>query len=453
MASAERSAASELCTLTAAELRAGYRARQFTPVEVVDALADRIERLNPSLGAFTTLCLDRARDEAARADLGRDDRPLAGVPFAAKDLFDSAGVRTTYGSSIFSGHVPERDAFALDAVRRAGGILVGKTQTHEFAWGITSINESVGSSHNPWNTRRIPGGSSGGSAVALAARMVPLALGTDTGGSIRIPSSFCGVTGLKPTFGRIDVRGLWPLSPSLDHAGPMARTPSDLALLLGAMEGTEPLLAPRGLGRVTLVTCTDLHLTPATLPVGRALGAAVDTLARLGARVEERPLPGAEHVEETFRVIQACEALHVHTDRGLFPSRVSEYGRDVRQRLQAAPRVPPSDYVHATDWRERLRSAFGRLLHDGALLITPVSAVAPPTPDDTATLRSTVMPYTMPQNLTGFPSVAVRAGFDPHGLPIGVQITAPPWREADALRAARALFDATPDIQNRRPDL
>jgi aspartyl-tRNA(Asn)/glutamyl-tRNA(Gln) amidotransferase subunit A len=341
----------------------------------------------------------------------------------------------------------------LAAVRAAGGILMGKAQTHEFAWGITSVNESVGSSRNPWDPRLIPGGSSGGSAVALGARMVPVALGTDTGGSIRIPSSFTGVTGLKPTFGRIDVGGLWPLAPSLDHAGPMARTPADLALLLGVMEQVDPVPVPRGLGRVTVVTCPDLQLTPATLPVGRALGSAVDTLERLGARVEERPLPGAEHVEETFRVLQLCEALHVHTDAGLFPSRLGEYGADVRQRLQMAPRVPPSDYVKAIERREQLRSAMGRLLHDGALLITPVSAIAPPAPNDTGSLRSTVMPYTMPQNLTGFPCVAVRAGFDPHGLPIGIQITAPPWREADALRTARAFYDATPDIQNRWPDL
>jgi aspartyl-tRNA(Asn)/glutamyl-tRNA(Gln) amidotransferase subunit A len=442
----------ELWALSAAELRAGYRAREFTPVEVVDALAARIERLNATLGAFTALCLNRARDEAAAIDIAADNRPLAGVPFAAKDLFDSAGVRTTYGSRMFTGNVPERDATALAAVRSAGAILMGKSQTHEFAWGITSVNESVGSSRNPWDDRLIPGGSSGGSAAALAARLVPLALGSDTGGSIRIPSSFCGVTGLKPTFGRIAVGGLWPLSPSLDHAGPMARTPADLALLLGVMEGVDPLPVPRGLGRVTVVTCPDLHLTPATLPVGRALGTAVDTLERLGARVEERPLGGAEHIEEAFRIIQLCEALHVHTDAGLFPSRVGEYGADVRKRLQMAPHVPPSDYVKATARREQLRSAMGRLLHDGALLITPVSAVAAPTPENTATLRSTVLPYTIPQNLAGFPSVAVRAGFDPHGLPIGIQITAPPWREADALRTARAFYDATPDIQNRWPD-
>ena len=442
----------DLWALSAGELRAGYRAREFTPVEVVDALAARIERLNAGLGAFTTLCLDRARDEAAAVDPSKDDRPLAGIPFAAKDLFDTAGVRTTYGSAIFAHHVPERDAAAVAAVRNAGGLLVGKTQTHEFAWGITSINPSVGSSHNPWDPTRVPGGSSGGSGVALAARMVPLALGTDTGGSIRIPSAFCGVTGLKPTYGRVDMGGLWPLSPSLDHAGPMARTPSDLALLLGAMEERPPPSVPRGLGNTTLVTCPELHLAPATLAVGRALGAAIDKLVHLGARVEERALPGAEHIEDTFRVIQACEALHVHTSAGLFPDRLAEYTPDVRSRLQAAPRVPPSDYVRATERRERLRANLGTLLEDGALLITPVSAVSPPAPDDTATLRSTVMPYTMPQNLTGFPSIAVRAGFDPHGLPIGIQITAPPWREAGALRTARALFEATPEIQDRWPE-
>ena len=442
----------ELWSLSAAELRAGYRGRDFAPVEVVDAIGERIERLNPSLGAFTETCLDRARAEAESVDFARDQRPLAGVPFAAKDLFDSEGVTTSYGSAMFVSHVPDRDAAALAAVRRAGGIMVGKLQLHEFAWGITSVNQVSGSSRNPWEPSRIAGGSSGGSGVALAARMVPLALGTDTGGSIRIPSAFCGVTGLKPTYGRIDTTGVWPLAPSLDHAGPMARTPGDLALLLGAMEERDPVLVPRGLGRVTLVTCPDLHLTPATLPVGRAIGSAIDTLERLGARVEERSLPGAEHVYETFRVIQLSEALHVHTDAGLFPARLAEYGTDVRKRLQAAPNLPPSDYVRATDRRERLRSAFGRLLHDGALLITPVSAVAPPTPDDTGTLRSTVMPYTVPQNLTGFPSVAVRAGFDLHGLPIGIQITAPPWREADALRTARALYDATPDVQERWPE-
>jgi aspartyl-tRNA(Asn)/glutamyl-tRNA(Gln) amidotransferase subunit A len=282
--------------------------------------------------------------------------------------------------------------------------------------------------------------------------MATLALGTDTGGSIRLPAGWCGLYGFKPTHGVLSVDGVWPLAPSLDHAGPMARTPADLALLLGAMEGSPPPAVPRGLGRITLVTCPDLHLAQPTPPVERAMRTAIETLERLGARVEERALPGAEHVEDTFRVIQACEALHVHSAAGLFPARRHEYGSDVRGRLEAAARVPPSDYVRATGLRERLRSEMGHVLRDGALLVTPVSAVSPPAPDDTATLRSAVLPYTIPQDLTGFPSVAVRAGFDPDGLPVGIQITAAPWREPDALRAARALYDSTPELQQRWPD-
>jgi aspartyl-tRNA(Asn)/glutamyl-tRNA(Gln) amidotransferase subunit A len=354
---------------------------------------------------------------------------------------------------MFLDHVPEGDAAAVAAVRAAGGILVGKTQTHEFAWGITSVNQTMGSSRNPWDTSRITGGSSGGSAVALAAGLVPLALGSDTGGSIRIPAAFCGVAGLKPTYGRIDTAGLWPLAPSLDHAGPMARTPADLALLLGAMEGRDPLPVPRGLGTDVVVTCPDLQLAPATLGVGRALGAAIDKLRHLGARVEERRLKGAGDAFSAFGAIQRAEALFVHHDAGLYPDRAAQYGTDVRRRLVQARDAQPADYMHAARDREALRARLGSLLSDGALLLTPVSAVAPPAPDETDRLRDAVMPYTTPQNLTGFPSCAVRAGFDEDGLPAAVQITGAPWREADVLRAARAICDATPDIQARRPPL
>jgi aspartyl-tRNA(Asn)/glutamyl-tRNA(Gln) amidotransferase subunit A len=433
----------ELHQLSATDLITGYRARDFTPVEVIDAIGARIESLNPRLGAFYTLCLDEARAQA-EAIASDDRRPLAGVPFAAKDLYDTAGVRTTYGSAMFVEHVPPRDAAAIAAVKEAGGILVGKTQTHEFAWGITSVNQTMGSSRNPWDLTRIPGGSSGGSGVALCADLVPIALGSDTGGSIRIPSAFCGVTGLKPTYGRVDTTGLWPLSPSLDHAGPMARTPQDLALLLGAMEGREAPAVPRGLGRVTVVSCPELPL---------ATDSVMNTLEHLGARVEERRLPGADDAYEAFAVIQLSEALFVHHQAGLYPDREAQYGTDVRQRLARARDTPPSAYMHAAAEREALRARLGEMLNDGALLITPVSTVAPPTPEDTAKLRDTVMPYTTPQNLTGFPSCAVRTGFDGNGLPTAVQITASPWRDADVLRAARAIYDATPDVQARRPDL
>lgn len=205
--------------MTARELLAGYAAGDFTPTEVVQAVAERIAGVDQSVGAFTTLCLERAIDEARATERGERTGPLAGVPIGVKDLFDSEAVRTTYGSPMFEGHVPQRDAEALRRVRAAGAILVGKTQTHEFAWGITSVNELLGSTRNPWALERISGGSSGGSAVALATGEVPLALGSDTGGSIRVPAGFCGVVGLKTTYGRVSLAGAWPLARSLDHPG------------------------------------------------------------------------------------------------------------------------------------------------------------------------------------------------------------------------------------------
>src|SRR5262249_13688601 len=239
----DNQAMTELVGLSAGELLQAYRDRRFSPAEVVEALAARIEELDASLGAFTTLCLERALDEARVAEQqyarGEPAGPLAGVPFGVKDLFDSTGVRTTYGSPMFADHVPAVDAEAVRRARAAGAIMIGKTQTHEFAWGITSVNLLMGSSRNPWSQRLMSGGSSGGSAVALAAELVPIALGSDTGGSIRVPSAFCGTVGLKPTYGRISATDVFPLARSLDHPGPMARTPADAALLLETVAGVE----------------------------------------------------------------------------------------------------------------------------------------------------------------------------------------------------------------------
>jgi aspartyl-tRNA(Asn)/glutamyl-tRNA(Gln) amidotransferase subunit A len=437
----------ELWAKSCSELLAGYRSRAFSPLEVVDSLAARIERLNPSLGAFTELCLDRAREEAGAPRSG----PLAGVPFAAKDLFDTAGVRTTYGSRMFASHVPERDAAAVAALRAAGAILIGKTQTHEFAWGVTSVNDATGSSHNPWDPSRVPGGSSGGSAVALAARMVPLALGSDTGGSIRIPAAFCGVAGIKPTYGRLDVRGAWPLAPSLDHVGPMARTPDDLALVLDGAPPARPTLAG-----ATVVTCPDLHLAPVAADIERVFEDALRTLERLGARIEERPLAHAERIGDVFRVVQGMEAARVHADAGLYPERADEYGKDVRTRLEYAAGLALGDYVRATADRELIRASFARLLGDGALLVTPVAGVPPVVAAEDRSpagraFRAGVLPFTVPHDVVGIPSCALRAGFDAGGLPVGVQIAAAQWRDEAVLGAAAAFFDATREVQDRWP--
>lgn len=460
----------EIAALSALELLDAYRHRSLSPVEVLDTLAARIEKLDPSLCAFTTLCLDRARVEATRAEseYGRGEcaGPLAGVPLGVKDVFDSAGVRTTYGSPMFSGHVPAADAEAVRRARGAGAILVGKTQTHEFAWGITSVNEAMGTSRNPWAPDRISGGSSGGSAVALATGMVPLAMGSDTGGSIRVPSSFCGTVGFKPSYGRIDGGGLFPLAPSLDHPGAMARTPADAALLFGVLADPPPRDNAVGseapdLHDTTIGLCDDLHLVPLAPEVQDAFDAAVDAAASLGAQLVEVTLPEASGAYDAFGRVQRCEALRTHTRAGLFPARRDEYGSDVRDRLELATKTTLADYLEGTIRREHLRAGFHRVFRQVDLVITPVTA-GPPAPigqervmhlGEEIEFRELVMSYTSPQDLVGLPACTVRAGFDSLGVPTAVQLTGPAFREQRVLAAAQALYEATAEVQQRRPVL
>jgi aspartyl-tRNA(Asn)/glutamyl-tRNA(Gln) amidotransferase subunit A len=455
-----------------------FASRRLSPVEVVDACAARIEAVDSRVGGFTALCLDRARTEAraSEAAWGRGEaRPLEGIPFGVKDLYDSEGVRTAYGSPMFTDHVPARDAEAVSRAREAGALLVGKTQTHEFAWGITSVNEALGSARNPWSPDRVAGGSSGGSGVVLAAGEVPLALGSDTGGSIRIPAAFCGIVGLKPTYGRISAARAWPLARSLDHPGPMATTPADAALLLEAVAGVDAddpstVDAPlgdvrgelrRGLDGLVVGICADLELVPLAADVRDVVDRAVRTLESAGARLVELELPEAGLVLPTFRTIQSAEALETHRRAGLYPARRDEYGADVLERLDAATEVTLEQYLVASADRERVRAAFAHLLRSCDVLLTPVSAGSPlPIGEESVvhegrelTFRDLVMSYTTPQDLVGLPACAVRAGFDALGMPVGVQFTAAPWQEARVLRAAQGLWDAIPEVQARRPEL
>jgi aspartyl-tRNA(Asn)/glutamyl-tRNA(Gln) amidotransferase subunit A len=432
--------------VTARELLAAYAARTLSPVEVVAAAAARIEV--DATGAFWTLCLERAAEEAraAEAAWGRGEaRPLEGVPFAAKDIFDTEGVRTTYGSAMFAGHVPSRDAEAVRRMRAAGAILVGKTATHEFAWGLSTINDAIGTCRNPADLERVTGGSSGGSGAALAAGLVPLALGTDTGGSIRVPCAFCGVAGLKPTWGRVSLDGVWPLARSLDHAGPMARTATDLGLLYDVLAGAAAAAAGEPLSALVVGVCPDLHRVPLAADVAAAHAATAEALAGLGARVVEVAFPEAGRILPAFRTIQLAEALHTHRAAGLYPARRDEYGDDVGGRLDMATEVTREALLDATLEREVVRAAFARLFGEVDLLLTPVSAAAPPRIADERArpaLREAVLAYTTPQDLVGLPACAVPAGTDGLGLPIGMQLTAAPGAEARVLGAAAALAGA-----------
>jgi aspartyl-tRNA(Asn)/glutamyl-tRNA(Gln) amidotransferase subunit A len=469
----------ELLKLSARELLSRYASREASPVEAVEAVAARTAAVDGRLGAFTTLCLERARSEARVHEQayarGEPQGALAGVPLGVKDLFDSEGVRTTYGSPMCADHVPVADAEALRRARAAGAVLVGKTQTHEWAWGITSVNESIGTSHNPWALDRISGGSSGGSAVALASHQVTLALGSDTGGSIRVPSALCGTVGFKPTYGRVSTTGIWPLARTLDHPGTMARTPADAALLLGAIAGWDPsdsatvdvplgdlaAALANGLEGRLVGVCPDMHLMPLTPAAQRAFDATVAAVSACGGRIQEVRIPEVSDVYAIFAVTQRAEALHTHVEAGLYPARAAEYGPDVLGRLEMAVGEGIRDYLRAAAERARMRAAFARAFTEVDLILTPVNpGTAVPIGSEmvdhlgtSVPFRDLVMSYTTPQDLIGLPACALRAGFDDLGIPIGVQFTGAPWEDAMVLGAAHAVYEATPAVQEAWPDI
>jgi len=423
---------SSLADLPATELRARYRTRELSPVEVLDEVAQRIAEREPELNAFITLTLDEAREQAARSEAAYANGtagPLEGIPLAIKDLFDTQGVRTTYGSRIFAGHIPDRDAEAVRLVKRAGALIVGKTLTHEFAWGITSANPHFGPARNPYDPERVPGGSSGGSGVALATGMCALALGSDTGGSIRIPAAFCGVSGLKPTYGRVSTTGVWPLAPSLDHAGPMARTPADVGLLYDVLAASPPAGEVR-----RIAVCPDLHIHALDPDLQRAFDRAIQAL---DAEIVEVEFPNARDIHPAFQILQAAEAAHTH--RHLFPDHADEYGDDVRARLERRD-ISLRDYLDADAVRVAVHASFARVFLQADLLLTPVHATAPERIGERSEdFRNRVLTYTVPQDVAGLPACAVPVGFCDLGMPIGIQLTGPAGAERTVLKAAEAL--------------
>jgi len=442
--------------LSAGELLVGYADRSLSPAEVVADLGAAIEA--DGHGAFWATCLERAGEEARNSSerwARGEARPLEGVPIAVKDLFDTEGVETTYGSGMFRGHVPARDAEAVRRVRAAGAIVIGKTATHEFAWGFSSINDALGTVRNPLDPERVAGGSSGGSGAALAAGLVPLALGTDTGGSIRVPSAFCGVHGLKPTWGRVSLEGVWPLARTLDHAGPMARTAADVARLYAVL-GWAAVRSERGihadgpvragdvgpLDGLMVGLCPDLDLVAPGHDVDAARAATAGALAARGAGIVDVALPEATTLAAAYAPIQLAEALQAHRRAGLYPDRRAEYGDDVGGRLDMATEVGADALLDAAHGREVVRAGFARAFETADVLLTPVHPGPPPLIEEerrTRDLRHAVAPCCIPQDLVGLPACAFPAGIDAGGLPIGLQLTGPPGSEAVLLALVRAL--------------
>lgn len=453
----------DLWELGPGALTAAYKSGATSPSEVVAALLKRIDACDGSVGAFREVLADRAVADAVeltrRAASGESVGPLYGIPVAVKELFDVAGSVGCYGSRVFADRISVADAEVVRRLRAAGAVVVGVTRSHEFGWGITTQHAALGSTRNPWDPDRVPGGSSGGSAAALATGMIPLAVGSDTGGSIRIPAAMCGVAGIKPTYGRIPKRGGVSLAPSLDHPGPMARRISDVVVALEVMSGHDPLdpstlrEGPLRLGEVALRSkglvvgvAPDLHLVPLDDTYQAAFDRVVAGLEHAGARVIEVAIPHVSDIRPTFGTIQMAEAHHYHNvELGTFPQRAAVYGDDVRTRLQMASTVSLSEYLSATTLRSVIRAEIVAALARVDVLVTPVSAGGPSlatNPDhvehmgESLQFRDLVMDYTVPQDLAGVPAATVSAGWDSDGLPIGIQFTTSPGDEAVALGAA-----------------
>ncbi len=465
-----------LSDLSVAGLVRVLAAREATAVEVLDAHLVRIGALDGQVHAFATLLADDARAAARAADQARARGaagPLAGVPVAVKDLLAVRGVVRGNGSQAFADDPPAgADASVVARLRAAGAVIVGTTHMHELAFGPTGVNPALGTPANPWGPGRVPGGSSSGSGAAVAARLVPAALGSDTGGSVRIPSSLCGVSGLKPTWGRVSRAGCTPLGWSLDHVGPMARTVEDLALLLGVMAGHDPadpssarLPVPdyaahlaRPLRGVRVGVPRHFCLAVVDPEVGAAFETALGALAAAGAAVTDVVLPALEHAVPALGasiLAEACAAL-----LPLLGGRVERVNLETRVYLELGKMVSAPQYLAAQRLRTRLyeeaRAAFGRV----DLLATPATMLPAPRIEDLSVeLGGTTMEVwealsrlTGPFNLTGLPALAVPCGFTRGGLPIGLQLAGRPFAEADVLAGGHAYQQVT-DWHRRQPPL
>ncbi len=459
----------ELGFLGIAELGARLAARRLSPVELCETLLARARRLEPTLNAF--ISLDPARIlEAARAaerelDAGRVRGPLHGVPIAVTDHCWTRGERTTGGSRVLAGLVPAEDATVVARLRAAGAIVFGKTNTPEFAYG--PLDEyHYGPSRNPWDPTRFAGSSSMGAAAALAGGVVPGAIGSDTGGSIRGPAHWSGVTGLMPTYGRVPLRGVIPLATSLDHVGPMTRSARDAALLLQVMAGHDPLdpttvdapvpdydRAAAGPVRGLRVGVPRGYFWDLLAPaIAAAVEAALAELRRLGLEVEDVELPGWEEAVEACHVLIRCEAALEYRD--VLAERPDELIPEVRERLQAGRAASAVEYVAARRAADRLAFALRRLLGRLDLLALPGRGQTAPKIDVSGRLLEPLHPrnYTAPLNPAGVPALTVPCGFDPEGLPIGLQLVGRHWAEGTLLAVAHAYQQAT-DWHRRRPPL
>lgn len=459
--------------LTLAQAAEAIERRELSATDLTRAYLARIDALQPAINAYVTLTAERALEDARRADdefaAGNRRGPLHGIPIGLKDLYETAGIRTTGGSKILEAYVPQKDSTVARKLREAGSVLLGKLNTHEWAWGTTTNNAFYGATHNPWDLDRIPGGSSGGSGAAIAAHLAAGTMGTDTGGSIRIPAALCGCVGLKPTFGRVSKAGVLPMSWQLDHPGPITRTVEDAAIILGAVAGYDPddfATVPMPVPDYRAALTADIRGLRVGVPrdlfygllddeVRAAVEAALGVLKGLGADVRDVD-PGVTRgqVMEAWAIVNA-ESQEYHAQA------LSAQREDFSEELQAVLSLPlPEAVALSRAYRVSygIKESLRRVLEEVDVLVAPTTMRTASIIGEEPVLVGDVelstggafATLTMPFNIAGLPAVSLPCGFDSLGLPIGMQIAGKPFAEETALRAAHAYEQAT-DWHKRVP--
>jgi aspartyl-tRNA(Asn)/glutamyl-tRNA(Gln) amidotransferase subunit A len=450
--------------VTIREAARALREKRVSPVELTAKAIAHIDRLNSSLCAFITITADyamtRARQAETELNAGRDRGPLHGIPIAVKDLFAMRGVRTTAGSKIFENLVPDFDSAVVERLEAAGAVILGKLNMHEMAYGISSANPHYGAVRNPWDLERSPGGSSGGSGAAVASQIVYGAMGSDTGGSIRIPAAFCGTVGLKPTYGRVSRFGALPLGYSLDHMGPLTRSVRDAAIFLNAIAGRDrrddtssrrPVIdfIPEdgcSLRGMRIGFPENFYFERIDADVESSVRGAIARAASMGAALKPILVPDIAALSAVGQVTLLAEAsaiMEPHLElRNLF-------GADVLSRLDQGRLIPATDYINAQRVRRRLRTEFEKLWKEVDCFLTPTTPnTAPRIGENTVRLggrdedsRIAATRLVRGINVLGLPALSIPCGLSGAGLPVGLQIVGPPFEEATILKAGAALED------------
>jgi aspartyl-tRNA(Asn)/glutamyl-tRNA(Gln) amidotransferase subunit A len=450
-----------------AGLARAFSERRLSPVEVAGALLERIEA--DRTNSFVTVTAEQALHAAARAERrllsGAECGPLCGVPVGIKDIIYTGGVRTTMGSAFFEDYAPNRSAKVVRQLEGAGAIILGKTSTHEFAYGPTGDRSHFGPVRNPHDHARISGGSSAGSAAAVASGLVYGALGTDTGGSVRIPAALCGIVGMKPTFGRVGKSGVFPLSWTLDHVGTLARTVEDNALLLGALAGHDPddpysvdrpaedfaRYLERGVRGGVVGVPPGFYFEYIEPDVREMVTGAIEVFRGIGARVREVEIPDLDEILRAQRLILAAEAYAVHEER--LKESPELFGEEVRERLIAGEPLRAHRYAAAQQTRRRSRESFLRALSEVEVLLVPTAPITAPEIRQREVeiggrkehVFSALTRLTGPTNLNGLPGLSVPCGTNASGLPAGLQLIGRPFDEATLYRYGNAYERAVSD--------